>query len=68
VPPDDIYCGFRPTRLRGLAVLVDVVSQRAWILGLRRTEQRLAFSVVARFAFLGLERVGILKDRLFEAR
>jgi hypothetical protein len=47
---------------------VHVVSQRAWILGLRRTERPLAFNVVARGAFLSLERVGILTDRLFEAR
>jgi hypothetical protein len=56
------------TSARGLPVLVHVVSQRAWILGLRRTERPLAFIVVARGAFLSLERVGILKDRLFEAR
>src|ERR1017187_5178838 len=38
---------FRPRRAGDLPVLVHVVSQRAWVLRLRRTDSPLAFSVAA---------------------
>jgi len=42
----------RPRRAGDLPVLVHVVSQRARVLRLRRTDSPLAFSVAAAFAFL----------------
>src|SRR6516164_5156015 len=37
---------FGPRRSRGLPVLVHVVSQRAWVLRLRRTNRSLAFIAI----------------------
>ena len=54
------FCSFSETIAGGLPVLVHVVSQRAQVLRLRRTEQPLACSVVARVAFLDRNGVGVL--------
>jgi hypothetical protein len=51
---------FGPRRSRGLPVLVHVVSQRARVLRLRRTDCSLASIASSRGAFLHQERVGIL--------
>src|SRR5215469_9353274 len=42
----------RPRRVGDLPVLVHVVSQRAWVLRLRRTDRPLAICVARRVAFL----------------
>src|SRR5580704_5427047 len=51
---------FGSRRSRGLPVLVHVVSQRARVLRLRRTDCSLAMSRCSRGAFLHQERVGVL--------
>jgi hypothetical protein len=55
---------FGPRRSRGLPVLVHVVSQRALVLRLRRTDCSLASIAGSRGAFLHQERVGVLILRL----
>jgi hypothetical protein len=56
--PASFPCG--PRRSRGLPVLGHVVSQRARVLRLRRTDCSLAISRISRGAFLHQERVGVL--------
>src|SRR5437667_1425346 len=58
----------RPRRAGDLPVLVHVVSRRARVLRLRRTDKPLAFSVVVVLPSSTRKGVGILYHRLFEAQ
>src|SRR6202011_2493114 len=58
----------RPRRAGDLPVLVHVVSQRARVLRLRRTDSPLAISVAAVLPSSYSERVGILFYPFFEAQ
>src|SRR5450631_3988303 len=57
-----------PRRPRALSVLVHVVSQRARVLRLRRTEQPLAIIAAVVLPSSHRNGVGILYQRLFEAQ
>jgi hypothetical protein len=58
----------RPRRAGDLPVLVHVVSQRARVLRLRRTEQSTRDNVVAVLPSSSRKGVGVLFHRLFEAQ